>query len=348
MFFVITNFMFFCFSEEYKVKVPNFQKLYSDGYFEYKICTDENGKINSVNCLNEQKGSISVNYIDNGDVDLSVKRNSNTKKYLLKKDSEKERFQIIDNRISVNSENGDWTSKYSNSILNIINNNTNEVEERIEYNTDGASAYLSSNGGFYLSKTLISYDFWEDEIQLSVSGIGTENFEVNKNNFLILSKYDYMLSQILIPYIFNQSFDYKINLYSANSELREGNTVYKAENLKQKTGLPWASNHQSEDIIELNLDVKHNLNLVIYNGFQNEEKKYLYKQNCRAKEIKIEFEEIKRNKNIILEDSPEGQKINLSDILLDHGNNANIKITILSVYEGTKYKDLCIQAILTE
>ena len=88
------------------------------------------------------------------------------------------------------------------------------------------------------------------------------------------------------------------------------------------------------------------MQLAFYNGFQSENRPDLYKANSRAKKIRIKNLETGSSKDFSLKDSMEMQIISLLDLNIWSNVNTNLEITILEVYPGEKYKDLCIQAII--
>ena len=136
--------------------------------------------------------------------------------------------------------------------------------------------------------------------------------------------------------------------YTASSFLVEGKTVYGAANLSSKDGLPWASanGYGINDTIQITTPTYNGLQLAFYNGFQSENRPDLYKANSRAKKIRIKNLETGSSKDFTLKDSMEMQLISLLDLNIWSNVNTNLEITILEVYPGEKYKDLCIQAII--
>ena len=130
--------------------------------------------------------------------------------------------------------------------------------------------------------------------------------------------------------------------------LTEGKTLYSPYNLASVEGLPWASanGYGINDTIQIKTLSYDNLQLSFYNGFQNKSRPDLYKANSRAKKITIKNLGNGKTTEIILKDTSEMQRISLKDLNLDKNGFVTLKITILEVYQGEKYKDLCIQAII--
>lgn len=216
--------------------------------------------------------------------------------------------------------------------------------------------------GFY---NLYSYESSGEGVFIKDENIIVSPY-VNKDKFSPLYKFInfYLVSSLFIkneflPYILviNQKYsDFskqnQIIYYNSSSFLREGNINYSADNLSSHhNNIPYASanGYGIGDKIYLYVDVeKEYLTLNLYNGFQSVLKPYLYEQNSRAKKIQIKNID---NGNIIVfevSDIPEVQKISLAPITVNAESVARLELTILEVYPGTKYKDLCIHAILAE
>ena len=137
-------------------------------------------------------------------------------------------------------------------------------------------------------------------------------------------------------------------IYTTSSFLIEGKTVYGANNLSSIDGLPWASENGFgiNDIITIKTPTYSGMKLAIYNGFQSESRPDLYKANSRVKKVRIKNLESGSSRDFLLKDTPEMQEISLSNLILWHNVFTTLEITILDVYPGEKYKDLCIQAII--
>lgn len=138
--------------------------------------------------------------------------------------------------------------------------------------------------------------------------------------------------------------------YTASSFLVEGKTVYSADNLSSKDGIPWASanGYGINDTIQIKTMADENLKLVFYNGFQSESRPDLYNANSRVKKIEIKCLENNTTIQVSLKDSQQGQIIDLTPLKIVLNSYVNLEIKILEIYQGEKYKDLCIQAILVE
>ena len=153
----------------------------------------------------------------------------------------------------------------------------------------------------------------------------------------------------LVPFILiNDSVVTTPDYYKASSELKEKTAFYEAENLRTLDGLPWASNngYGINDKIFIKTPSLYNMKLAIYNGYQSKTRKDLYKANSRAKKIKIRNLETGNFIEINLIDTPAVQNISLEKLDVSYNVYTTLEITILEVYPGDKYKDLCIQAII--
>lgn len=188
--------------------------------------------------------------------------------------------------------------------------------------------------------------------------ISLEN-TIEKNNIPKLYRFlnFYFISTAMdvstLPFIFlfDNSDTYKMSntvvSYDSSSFLSEGNILYSPDNMSSVDGNPWASGngYGIGDSLFLVVDIFSDFKIAIYNGFQSE-KKYLYEQNSRLKTIKVINMDTQESKIYELQDTPDKQEL----LIQKKNNNENqvgrYKIQILEVYPGTKYKDLCIQAII--
>lgn len=227
-----------------------------------------------------------------------------------------------------------------------------------EIHFDGYYVYkLNENNSYLVSscnytqtlKGKMSFDDYINTIECSeqiINQLKTANEDVNKYNAEILIWNGF---EALIPFLLlDEGIVSTPNSYEATSELKEKNTVYSAENLRNITGLPWASANGFGigDTITIILPRHCLLKLDFYNGFQSDKRKYLYKANSRAKKIRIKNLDSGISMDVVLEDKFEKQTIDIKDLALYYNIFTTIEITILEVYPGDKYKDLCIQAII--
>ena len=200
---------------------------------------------------------------------------------------------------------------------------------------------LDSNKAFYIS---YGYDYkYPFE---AVNKLKSKDFEINRLNAIILQRKGLVT---LVPFILaDSSVIATPKSYSASSELKEKNAFYKAENLRTVDGLPWASanGYGINDKITIVTPTGCSMSLDFYNGYQSETRKDLYKANSRAKKIRIKSLESEKSIEIDLKDTPEVQTVSIDKLNLNYNVYTNLEITILEVYPGDKYKDLCIQAII--
>ncbi|MDD5928425.1 MAG: hypothetical protein PUC37_01350 [Spirochaetales bacterium] len=126
----------------------------------------------------------------------------------------------------------------------------------------------------------------------------------------------------------------------ASSYLTENKISYDVSNLSPKVNLPWIpdfhDNGKNAYLIINNCEVNE---IFISIGYVDTNRPDLYYKNSRPKKIRIYFEKTKKEKEYLLEDTSNAQKIILSE---NPGAVGTIIITFSEVYEGTKYKDLCI------
>ena len=187
----------------------------------------------------------------------------------------------------------------------------------------------------------------------------SQSFDKNKiskiykflNFYLVSAEIDPSILPFILLFPKLEKYEKKNSIisYESASYLTEKDAVYSAENLSSLEGLPWASANGFGigDVIYITVDINDKLNLSLFNGFQSE-KKYLYEQNSRVKKIEITNLDTNKKSSYVLKDTTEEQTITLQK----HTDSANqvgrFAIKILEVYPGTKYKDLCIQAIIAK
>lgn len=135
----------------------------------------------------------------------------------------------------------------------------------------------------------------------------------------------------------------KRNQIAVSSYLTEGDVNYYGSKLSPNDRLPWIPDyHQNgkNEYIEIkDCEVSE---IYISIGYVDKKRPDLYYKNSRPKKIRVNFEMKGVEKDYILEDTSKPQKILL---LNTNGYVGTIKIYFLEVYEGTKYKDLCINFI---
>lgn len=139
--------------------------------------------------------------------------------------------------------------------------------------------------------------------------------------------------------------------YEVSSYLKEKNISYSKECLSASNPTPWVpagGNNGKDSYIEFK-NCEFNNDIYISIGYVSKDRPDLYKKNSRPKVISIYYSDKKITKTFELEDTPEPQKITLFDDPRYGGRyvkeNDKIIISFPEVYEGTQYKDLCINFI---
>jgi hypothetical protein len=137
--------------------------------------------------------------------------------------------------------------------------------------------------------------------------------------------------------------------YDATSYYKgEKNANYYPSNLSSRLGLPWASGNGNGvgDIITINFVDNPKNNLILINGYISQDKPDLFFANSRLKTAQITNRTNSKSISVNIEDTKSEQVIDISS--LNPTSNSIIEIKALSVYQGEKYPDLCIQAIMPE
>ena len=134
---------------------------------------------------------------------------------------------------------------------------------------------------------------------------------------------------------------------TTTSFLTEGATTYNIENAKTIEGLPFvpATGETYSNVITLKTDTPNNRGFVIQNGYISKERPDLYGKNCRVKTLKVIYPNIESpfEQIVTLKDDTSLQFVPFMWNLLD--DCKEVQIVIDSVYQGTKYDDVCINYI---
>ncbi|MBR0100459.1 MAG: hypothetical protein IJP90_12220 [Treponema sp.] len=164
----------------------------------------------------------------------------------------------------------------------------------------------------------------------------------------------------VIPYTYFDSKKYnfsvipvlwRVSVKEASSFVQEESKNGMQKYLPEAFGLfslPWAvSEIEKKKIITFACETQRNdfepvQDLIIVNGFVCAEKESLFKDNCRAKKIKITYSEVSFDYE--LEDSANYQVIHLPQKIMPCKNDL-INLEILDVYKGDKYQDVVISGI---
>ena len=321
------------FSQTITISIPNYLKMYADGIFTYRLDFDVKGRLSSIRTDNKKGSDCTIEYKADDNIILNY-TTSNRQKILNLNTKTLSEFTFT-NRDSIEFTVANQAEKciFKNSINYIIDSKIKEVICKYEYKTDDSGSCLIT----YASQ--VEYDS------------DLNNTNINKNNIIILYTYNKTLAQLVYPFYFSPDVaKYSFNNYSSSSFLTESKTMYKASNLRNIIGLPWASGkgYGIGDKIVINLDVRSDLSFAFYNGFQSEQRPYLYEANSRVKKVRITCRQTKKTVLVDLKDTNKKQIISLDEIIDDYGEVVDVELEILDVYPGSKYKDVCIQAILPE
>lgn len=131
---------------------------------------------------------------------------------------------------------------------------------------------------------------------------------------------------------------------TASSELKEKMQTYYGSNVSSLIlDSPWVESKTDYGIGEFLLLEANGRYLYLFNGYVSYNKPYLYSYNSRIKKLKISvIDDVSKTPIIFeIEDSPNPQKLDLGETIQNQ-----IKIEILDVYPGTKYKDTCLNGII--
>lgn len=315
----------YCYS--IKVIMPDYSKYESVGINLYEIFVSENGVIQNIYCK-KSDGSEKKWNIDT-QKSISVEKETSSYQVIIKAFSSM--FFIVKDGMV-------YTAYQDIDNIQAKYEFYNKTKEEVE-------VLCSLNHGDVDRNV---YDTYMEKIKISGRRFFSIKEEDQIHNLRMVMRTG--LAEVLIPYIV---CDERVFLktefkYSAASELIEKNIIYSASNLGRLDGNPWATNQLEKAELFIEIPVKSKTEIAFYNGFQHSTKTNLYKDNSRAKEIFIVNTANKKSITICLKDSPEKQVVDLSEIIRNEGEVVRLKLKIQSVYEGAKYRDLCIQAIMAE
>lgn len=178
----------------------------------------------------------------------------------------------------------------------------------------------------------------------------------NKRNYYEKWEIPYHLS--LSDKFYSSPYLRGVEIMRASSFLKEkinGQEINYLPDRWDLFGIPWAINkYEKEKKITFitshdnkKMDDKHPFlpisKLVIVNGLLVPDKEYLYEENCRAKTIRISYG--KNSEVYILEDNTNFQILELLTSIKPVPTN-EITLEIIDWYQGTKYNDIVITAVL--
>ena len=373
--FLIFIFFFFCcplFSEKY-IKEQSFSYQYE----KEPVCTIESlytfDDFNFLKSFERQirrgKQITTYNYNFEHTNDVYIIKLEKKNDYISSKPN-------ISDTYTLSKMNGKWTFFYEDQILGyfIYSKKDKKIsfldyeanEEEVFYEQKNGShilyfnlpyKYSLRNNIFYNEslasdiKTKISYDFKNEKYNIIKNEEGLESESIFTRDYyctdfkqiclMWIVRYDF--GGELLPYIFCK-LD---RAYHSTSYLTEGSTTYEPEHLQQKDGLPWASGNGFGigDVISIKeFEHKNPTTLKIMNGYQDPNHPDYYEKNTRVKKIKVTNTDTQKSKSLIVKDIKNEQTLDISDL----GKGRNYDIEIQEVYEGNKYKDLCIQYLVVE
>ena len=169
---------------------------------------------------------------------------------------------------------------------------------------------------------------------------------LHSDNLLILYKQGKQLPEVFGVYPFSLSEGLVFpNAKSiiVSSELREDYVIYRAENLRSlSVDTPWVEGVKGHGIGETLKFSANASGMYIMSGYVSFDKPYLWKQNSRPKKIRISFSDSDGIVEYELKDTPNPQYVDFNNF---HQNEI-ITVEIMSVYEGLKYEDTCIHAVI--
>jgi len=152
------------------------------------------------------------------------------------------------------------------------------------------------------------------------------------------------------------TFAFLLSKATATSELSEGDTVYSADNVVNRSFLqPWVEGVEGSGIgekITLSRSEKAIMGpyfyrynqITISNGFVDYNRPYLYDQNNRVKKIRISRGDPDEYVDFELKDTPQLQYFNFHDNIKTRSDI--LEIEILEVYRGSRHDDTCINFII--
>lgn len=216
--------------------------------------------------------------------------------------------------------------------------------------------YKSNNGSMSFSKTTLNISKNGNTIDLKDFSI-TDSFGMEyiykdgKKQGLLLKNSDFVIYYRSIdstPFFIGYNPEKKKTAaepdkLSSSSYLKETAVIYKAENLKtMKLKEPWAEGAEGDGIGEyIQFDKSDADGVYIVNGYISMDRPDLYEKNGRIKELTVTGLTSGITQEEYLLDSAKPQYISLEDF-----QDETIRITIKSVYEGTKYTDTCISGLV--
>lgn len=311
--------MFVAPATKVRIEYPQYNKSFADGDTVYEISLDDAGRIVQITSSSGEPFVVEYNTGDgeslfvNGQLQKVLSQNAfdDTCKF-----EAREAGAFWLESAPIGQAIAPTQYEFSNGILMVSGG-----ELQLEYCADdfGYGVLVSHRSFFDKSKQLSWYDTfpWEERITIKGGQIRSGETATDKLNFAIIREYCHELSQVLLPLVFSDNPAYFHFLgFGASSYLTEGEVLYEPQNLSSRHGLPWApaGGNGVGEHVNIRTDIRSNLYLMFYNGYQSIEKPYLYEQNSRVKRIRISCKNTGLFCDYEISDTAEGQMIDISPL----------------------------------
>lgn len=131
---------------------------------------------------------------------------------------------------------------------------------------------------------------------------------------------------------------------NASSTLKEGNIEYTVDNISSLAlHKPWVEGVKGNGVDEyFQFNKSDASGFYMLNGFVSFSRPDLFEKNNRVEKVSISGLSSKKTVDVVLNDTAKPQYIDLSEFKDDE----IIRITIKSVYNGSKYNDTCVSGIM--
>ena len=222
-------------------------------------------------------------------------------------------------------------------------------ENELQILTEPFQSKIFEDGTYHYE---LSYE--EGLPYISISGNGVKRYFLLLSNEQACYFYDTKTGELVIsaehtkaaiePFVI-----YKRDKIRASSELREGKTVYSVENLSTEILLPWVPAGGKNGIgATLTIHDMYGEFLILGSGYVSVKNRALWIKNARPKKLKIQYKKTGIVKYVDLKDTPDLQTIVMytDEDYKNQTREGDIVITIMDVYEGTTYSDVCINILV--
>jgi len=222
-------------------------------------------------------------------------------------------------------------------------------ENELQILTEPFQSKIFDDGTYHYE---LSYE--EGLPYISISGNGVKRYFLLLSNEQACYFYDTKTGELVIsaehtkaaiePFVI-----YKRDKIRASSELREGKTVYSVENLSTEILLPWVPAGGKNGIgATLTIHDMYGEFLILGSGYVSVKNRALWIKNARPKKLKIQYKKTGIVKYVDLKDTPDLQTIVMytDEDYKNQTIGSDIVITIMDVYEGTTYSDVCINILV--